>query len=212
MANTKQNNNGFTLVELMVVVAVIAVLAAVLVPRYVQYVESSNQSNDLSIATHIVHAASAAMVDPETQIPAGHYVEILWITGDESGPEVTRGSLLIRHNDGYRVSIFNDKKGTDDLDRTSDAVVSLQPFADHVFAALGGEGTEISNYPGWLQITFQDAQSALGNQSNFAIHISSSTGEVAMAAPPVSTGANPNRWVALGLAATPHPDYPITAD
>lgn len=46
--NTKKlNNQGFSLVELIIVVAIMAVLVGVLAPQYLKYVEQSRESSDL---------------------------------------------------------------------------------------------------------------------------------------------------------------------
>ncbi len=218
MNQNTSKNKGFTLVELIVIIAIISVLATVLAPQYTRYVESARRANDLQVATNIVTAVKAAIVDPQSNIPQGHFIEILWISGEESGPNVTKGSLLIRHNDKYRTSIFNDGKGDDDVPATTSPdggykdSSNLEKFAESVFEVLGGDSERISDYTGWLQITFQDAESELANMANLALHVNTSTGEVAMAATPSTLLANPNRWVALGLDVTAHPDYAIEID
>lgn len=44
---TKKNNKGFSLVELIVVIAIMAVLVGVLAPQFIQYVERSRISTDI---------------------------------------------------------------------------------------------------------------------------------------------------------------------
>ena len=59
----KQNNKGFTLIELIVVIAIIAVLAAILAPQYLRYVEKSRVSADQSTANEILNTVKTAAAD-----------------------------------------------------------------------------------------------------------------------------------------------------
>lgn len=66
---TKLNNKGFSLVELIIVIAIMAVLIGVLAPQYLKYVERSRNSTDRDNAAAI---SSAVQVwGAETDIPAG---------------------------------------------------------------------------------------------------------------------------------------------
>ena len=47
----KENNKGFSLVELIIVIAIMAVLVGVLAPQFIKYVESSKQSTDCLLYT-----------------------------------------------------------------------------------------------------------------------------------------------------------------
>lgn len=47
LKETKLNNKGFSLVELIIVIAIMAVLIGVLAPQYLKYVERSRVSTDL---------------------------------------------------------------------------------------------------------------------------------------------------------------------
>ncbi len=89
----KKNNKGFTLVELIIVVAIIAVLAAVLAPQYLQYVERSRQSNDLQIATSIMRAATAAVADPQNNVPTTGVITVVWATNTTSGNPAAKNAL-----------------------------------------------------------------------------------------------------------------------
>lgn len=48
-----KNKNGFTLIELVIVIAVIAILAGVLVPTFSNIIEKANASNDINLIRNI---------------------------------------------------------------------------------------------------------------------------------------------------------------
>ena len=59
----KKNNNGFSLVELIIVIAIMAVLVGVLAPQFIKYVEQSRRSRDIQTAQEIREAVLAAIAD-----------------------------------------------------------------------------------------------------------------------------------------------------
>ena len=64
--NTKKlNNNGFSLVELIIVVAIMAVLVGVLAPQYLQYVEKSRYQTDITMIDEIKGAIEIAIATDE---------------------------------------------------------------------------------------------------------------------------------------------------
>ena len=70
MKNKKRiDNNGFSLVELIIVIAIMAVLIGVLAPQYLKYVERSRQSADLDSINTMVHAVEIYNADPNTVTP-----------------------------------------------------------------------------------------------------------------------------------------------
>ena len=59
----KNDNRGFSLVELIVVVAIMAVLIGVLAPQYLRYVEKTRLQKDNSAISEIANAVKIAMAD-----------------------------------------------------------------------------------------------------------------------------------------------------
>ena len=60
-----KKNQGFSLVELIVVIAIMAVLVGVLAPAYLRYVEKSRKSTDVSAITDIMAAGEKVAIDPQ---------------------------------------------------------------------------------------------------------------------------------------------------
>lgn len=69
----KQDNKGFSLVELIIVVAIMAILVGLLAPQYIKYVEKSRKSADATNMDTLVQAVQIRAADAETDIPAGTY-------------------------------------------------------------------------------------------------------------------------------------------
>lgn len=59
----KENNKGFSLVELIIVIAIMAVLVGVLAPQFIKYVESSKQSTDIQNASELRAAIEAYVAE-----------------------------------------------------------------------------------------------------------------------------------------------------
>ena len=64
------NNEGFSLVELIIVIAIMAVLVGFLAPQYLKYVHNSKVSMDISNADEIAAAINTAIADNTYQTNA----------------------------------------------------------------------------------------------------------------------------------------------
>ena len=64
----KEDNKGFTLVELVIVVAILAIFVGILAPQYTKYVEKSRQSADASNLENIVKGFKVAAADTDYNI------------------------------------------------------------------------------------------------------------------------------------------------
>lgn len=61
----KANNQGFSLVELIIVIAIMAVLIGVLAPQFIKYVENSREQKDASALAEVENAIEVALADED---------------------------------------------------------------------------------------------------------------------------------------------------
>lgn len=73
--NKKKNDNkGFSLVELIIVVAILAILVGLLAPQYLKYVEKSRKSADASNLSEMVNALQVYAGDSDADdLPYDEY-------------------------------------------------------------------------------------------------------------------------------------------
>ncbi len=65
--NSINNNKGFSLVELIIVIAIMAIIIAVMTPQFLRYVEKSKRGKDYEVAGVVQQAISVAMADASIQ-------------------------------------------------------------------------------------------------------------------------------------------------
>lgn len=65
-----KQNNGFSLIELLIVVAIMAIAIGVMAPQLVRYIEKTNVSSDIQLADTIRTGVSTAIVDAEVKADA----------------------------------------------------------------------------------------------------------------------------------------------
>jgi len=71
IAKLKQSDEGFTLVELMIVVAIIGVLAALAVPAFMNYLQRSKTSEAENMMSQIANGAKSHFTSEQTGCPNG---------------------------------------------------------------------------------------------------------------------------------------------
>jgi len=88
-ARGEKYNQGFSLIELVVVIAIMAILVGVLAPAYLQYVEKARRRVDDSAAGEIKHAAENVVLSGGFQLDNGDVL----VTFNTSGISVVQGDL-----------------------------------------------------------------------------------------------------------------------
>jgi len=103
MTNMKTNQQGFTLIELMIVVAIIGILAAVAIPAYQDYTTRAKITEVLVIASAAKTSASeyylstgnmpstAAMAGINTSTGQSDYIDAIALATSAAGVTITYG-------------------------------------------------------------------------------------------------------------------------
>ena len=76
-----KKNQGFSLVELIVVIAIMAVLVGVLAPAYLRYVEKSRKSSEISSISDIISAGEKIAVDVQFDLAAANTLVVTISSG-----------------------------------------------------------------------------------------------------------------------------------
>ncbi|WP_368187723.1 type II secretion system protein [Blautia wexlerae] len=90
MKKKKQDNKGFTLIELVIVVAILAILIGILAPQYTKYVEKARKAADASNMDDMVNAIKLYAADDAHHLQTTEYQLIIG-----SGTGGTRGTTAL---------------------------------------------------------------------------------------------------------------------
>ena len=107
----KQRQQGFTLIELMIVVAIIGILAAIAIPAYQNYTIRAQVSEGMSLAGGAETAMSEYYTNhgnfpssntsnglaPSASITGNYVTSVSTGTGDTTAPTATNGVILITY-------------------------------------------------------------------------------------------------------------------
>ena len=116
------SNEGFSLVELIIVVAILAILVGLLAPQYIKYVEKSRKSADASNLSEMVNAVQIYAADAESSLQAGTYrititsskTTITTTTGATTGLKAIKAAVLETAPDYANTKLKSSKWGTTD--------------------------------------------------------------------------------------------------
>lgn len=100
MKKFKENNKGFSLVELIVVIAIMVVLIAVLGSTILGYVDKSKYSKDITALDSINTAVKTFVAEPDTVYEDGQLYKLSTLMKPEHDPNGVLTSILKEVFDG----------------------------------------------------------------------------------------------------------------
>ncbi len=86
------NNKGFSLVELIIVIAIMAILVGVMAPQLIKYIEKTNVSSDTQLCDTVKTAVTTTVMDPEVLNDSGAKTTISGWSSDTQISSITSTS------------------------------------------------------------------------------------------------------------------------
>lgn len=109
LKNRLNENKGFSLVELIVVIAIMVILIALLVPNVVGYISKAQDSANLSAAKSIYNAVNTAVIDYKAQ--HGGYPDATQLKDTLTDSSVSNAEKLVVIPKGTAAAIGYDGAG-----------------------------------------------------------------------------------------------------
>ncbi len=151
-----KNREGFTLMEVIVVIAIVAILAAVAIPRINVFISDADGDEDMRLAEQLFLATEFAVQEYASYAEAAESYDVIWETTGGEG-----NSKLIVSNDG--------------VDLTAEGVTSPDEIAiRNIIAIQMGWADELGDY---TSDEVDDAKSETGTTSPFQFKHYTETGE-----------------------------------
>lgn len=100
----KENEKGFTLIELIIVIAILGILAMILLPKFTGFTKSAGEKAVLSEAKNIDTAIQAQEAEEGTAPAAGKENEVWDYLGKKAPTDVKDGKLTLTGSGNFTYS------------------------------------------------------------------------------------------------------------
>ena len=122
MKKFKENNKGFSLVELIVVIAIMVVLIAVLGSTILGYVDKSKYSKDITALDSINTAMKTFVAEPTSKYTAGQTYKLSELMTPANDPQGVIASIL---GEVFTGEDFNNASKSFEATKTTNVMVSI---------------------------------------------------------------------------------------